>query len=72
MISSDQFAFPDEEYLHHSIGFVLRHRDNVTVFHTAAGDFLLLGYFFYIFQQIPVFNGLFKIHGIGSIHHLLL
>ena len=72
MIPSDQLAFPDEEHLYHRVGLVFCHGNDIPVFHTAAGDLLLLGYLFHIFQQIPVLDGLFKIHGVGGVHHFLL
>ena len=64
MVSADQAAVADEEYLDHGVPAVNGHGDDIFVFHVTVGDFLLLGDLFNAVQEVAVFDGFFKFHGV--------
>ena len=70
MIPSDQFALAHKEDLHNRIGIVHGHGNDVPVFHTAAGDLLLLCHLLHAGKQIPVLRRFFIFHFFSSFHHL--
>ena len=72
MLTTDQTAFSYKKHLDHRVLFVLCHGNDIAVLHTAAGNLLLLCHRSDAGQQIPVFDGFFKIHLIRRRLHLLL
>ena len=73
MLAAHQLAAADEEGLDEGQILLLREGDHIAVL-IGIGmlQLLLLGQQADAGDLIPVQGGLFKIHGIGSIHHLLL
>ena len=71
MIPPNKTAIPDKKYLHHRVMLIHGHGNDVLILHVTAGNLLLLGNLGHAVQKLPVLNGFFKFHRLGSRQHLL-
>ena len=70
MFPPNKLAIAHEEHLHNRITLILRHRDNIPIFHALARNLLLLRHLSDTVKQIPVLNRLLKLHRLGRRPHL--
>ena len=71
MVAADQPPVPDKKDLHDCVLSVHSHGNDILVLHITVGNFLLLGNLLHAVQKLPIFDGLFKLHGVRGRLHLL-